>query len=91
MTNPEPVTEVADYLATLPAGVRDPLVRIARLILDSTDDEKRAARLLTSVIAMQAISGDADDLLPGAQMISALGVAITHAQALSAPATTTGA
>ena len=84
-------TTDADYLATLPAEVRAPLVRIARLILDSTDDEKRAARVLTSVVALQAISGDADDLLPGAQMISALGVAITHAQALSTPVTTTGA
>lgn len=76
MSATDPADE-ATYLLGLPPAVQSQLARIARVAEEMTDgDRGHAAALFATVGAHFGLGNGSDDYLPGAHMVSALGVLI---------------
>lgn len=74
--SPDPTAD-ATYLLGLPPAVQSQLARIARVAEEMTDEDRGyAAALFATVGAHFGLGNGSDDYLPGAHMVSALGVLI---------------
>lgn len=73
-------TDTATYLLGLPTSMQSELARIAREAEAMTAEEKGHAAALFATVALHFGNGLGDDkYLPGAHMVSALGVLIRGA------------
>ena len=79
-----PTASPAEYLYSLPEPIQAELVQIAREAIGMTAEEKGYAAAIFATVAQHFALSDGDDqFIPGALMVSALGVLLrmTHNEA----------
>lgn len=69
----------ADYLADLPPTIQHQLARIARVAVEMSSEERGYAAALFATVGLHFTTKGADEQIPGAEMVAALGVILRRA------------